>query len=266
MNKSISILGCGWLGKPLAKHFLNRGFEVNGSTTTPEKMESLEKEGVTPFLIDSKNLDEENYREFLKTDIVVVTISPQSKEVMGKLAADIAESPAKNAIFVGSTAVYPNTGGEVTESDAEYIKSPHSGRVMKELEDTFLEQDNVNTTVVRFGGLFGPGRTPGKFMAGFKGLSGGEKPVNMIHLDDCIGVIDAIVDQNAYGEVFNACAPEHPLRKDFYVEAAVKAGVAPPEFLKPDEAASSNFKIVNSEKLITELNYNFKYPNPLDAL
>lgn len=266
MNKSISILGCGWLGKPLAKHFLNRGFEVKGSTTTPEKVDSLKENGITPYLLNSKNLDEEQYGEFLNTDVVVVTISPQSKQVMGKLARDIANSPAAKAIFVGSTAVYPNTGGEMTESDAEYIKSPHSGRVMKELEDAFLEQDNLNTTVVRFGGLFGPGRTPGKFMAGFKGLSGGEKPVNMIHLDDCIGIIETIVDQNAYGEVFNACAPEHPLRKDFYVEAAVKAGVAPPEFLKPEEEDVSKFKIVNSDKLIEELNYNFKYPNPLDAL
>jgi 3-hydroxyisobutyrate dehydrogenase-like beta-hydroxyacid dehydrogenase len=33
-NKSISILGCGWLGVPLAKHLIQKGFSVKGSVTS----------------------------------------------------------------------------------------------------------------------------------------------------------------------------------------------------------------------------------------
>ena len=39
---SISILGCGWLGKPLAVSFLEDGFSVKGSTTSEEKIDILE--------------------------------------------------------------------------------------------------------------------------------------------------------------------------------------------------------------------------------
>ena len=36
MNEdTLSILGCGWLGKPLAEYFIKNGRKVNGSTTTP---------------------------------------------------------------------------------------------------------------------------------------------------------------------------------------------------------------------------------------
>ena len=49
--KQISILGCGWLGLPLAKSLIANGFSVNGSTTSKEKISILEKSGVNPFMI-----------------------------------------------------------------------------------------------------------------------------------------------------------------------------------------------------------------------
>ena len=44
----ISILGCGWLGFPLAKALLSKGLSVKGSTTSSEKLATLEKAGITP--------------------------------------------------------------------------------------------------------------------------------------------------------------------------------------------------------------------------
>ena len=40
-NKTISILGCGWLGHPLAKFLISENFIVKGSTTTISKLISL---------------------------------------------------------------------------------------------------------------------------------------------------------------------------------------------------------------------------------
>ena len=49
--KQISILGCGWLGLPLAKSLLEKGFSINGSTTSFEKISILDKAGITPFIV-----------------------------------------------------------------------------------------------------------------------------------------------------------------------------------------------------------------------
>ena len=43
--KQISILGCGWLGFPLAQALLKAGFSTKGSTTSIDKKEMLEKAG-----------------------------------------------------------------------------------------------------------------------------------------------------------------------------------------------------------------------------
>jgi len=47
----ISILGCGWLGLPLAEHFRDAGYSVKGSTTSDDKIELLKGKQIAPFLI-----------------------------------------------------------------------------------------------------------------------------------------------------------------------------------------------------------------------
>ena len=49
--KKISILGCGWLGLPLAKSLIAKGFEVKGSTTSLEKILLLQKAGMNAYQI-----------------------------------------------------------------------------------------------------------------------------------------------------------------------------------------------------------------------
>ena len=40
--KSVSILGCGWLGKPMAVSLLREGFTVKAYTTSEIKSQQLE--------------------------------------------------------------------------------------------------------------------------------------------------------------------------------------------------------------------------------
>jgi 3-hydroxyisobutyrate dehydrogenase-like beta-hydroxyacid dehydrogenase len=47
----VSILGCGWLGLPLAKALVAENYTIKGSTTTPAKLDLLKEEDIEPFLI-----------------------------------------------------------------------------------------------------------------------------------------------------------------------------------------------------------------------
>ena len=49
--KSVSILGCGWLGKPMAVSLLREGFSVKGSTTSEIKIQELEALEIEAYLI-----------------------------------------------------------------------------------------------------------------------------------------------------------------------------------------------------------------------
>ena len=50
-SKSVSIIGCGWLGLPLAEFLVQQGFHVRGSTTRAEKLKPLEEKGIEAFQI-----------------------------------------------------------------------------------------------------------------------------------------------------------------------------------------------------------------------
>ena len=51
MNSKIGVLGCGWLGLPLAVELIERGYNVRGSTTSRSKIHELEEKGIKSFYI-----------------------------------------------------------------------------------------------------------------------------------------------------------------------------------------------------------------------
>ena len=58
-ENKIGVLGCGWLGFPLAKDLIKQGFKVKGSTTNKEKIKSLEKENIDPCLLYTSDAADE---------------------------------------------------------------------------------------------------------------------------------------------------------------------------------------------------------------
>jgi predicted dinucleotide-binding enzyme len=76
---TVSILGCGWYGLPLAKTLVAKGTKVNGSTTSAGKLETLAEAGIKPFLIDLSADDAAYNSEFFTCDVLVIAIPPKSR-------------------------------------------------------------------------------------------------------------------------------------------------------------------------------------------
>ncbi len=268
---SISIMGCGWLGLPLAEQLIKKGFSVKGSITTAEKMEMLQEKNIVPFQIQvTETQISGDVTAFLQSDILIINFPPGRRgdvirhhtAQMRLLTKEILKNPVKNVLFISSTSVYPELNLQMYEDETRY-PSNTSGRALLEAERVLQAQKQFTTSIIRFAGMMGPDRHPGRFLAGKKNLENGRAPVNIIHRDDCIGVIVKLIEEKAWGEIFNACADVHPLRKDFYILAAQKLVLEPPEFVS---GSTANFKIVNSDKIKTTLNYTFKYADPSKAL
>lgn len=271
MASCISILGCGWLGMPLARYFAHLGFQVRGSTTDHEKFTILIENNIQPYLIQlDPQINSGYHTEFFESEILVVNIPPGRRpdieayylQQMTALVQVIEKSPVKKVLFVSSTSVYPDVDREVTEEETLYADKA-SGKALLRAERLFLQNRQFKTTVLRFCGLYGPGRNPGRFLAGKVLQTSGRAGVNLIHLDDCLQIIRQIVEQEAWGEIFNACADEHPAKKDFYLLAARASGLAAPQFNGEEE---EHFKIINSKKLKASLGYRFRHPDPLKSV
>ena len=177
-----------------------------------------------------------------------------------KITEFIRQMKIPNVLFISSTSVYESANKEAREGD-EGEPEKASGRAILLAEKILLNESDFHTTVIRFGGLIGANRNPGRFLSGKKNVPA-DTPVNLIHRDDCVRIISRIIEENIWGEVFNACSPDHPTKKEFYSRAAEVSDLPAPEFTNVRE----NYKIINSDKLIKRLRFTFKYPSPMDYL
>jgi len=266
---TISILGCGWLGLPLGKHLLTKGFSVKGSVTSPEKFGQISDAGISPYRIilhDSQVQIDDS--AFFEADVLIISIPPRRiggiervfPAQIGQLIPFILKSGIRKVIFISSTSVYPENF-QMASEDNEPVPDKKSGKACLLAENLLNDQSDFKTTVLRFGGLIGADRNPSRFLLK-SAQPVANTPVNLIHQDDCIGIIEAIIDRELWGETLNACCPEHPLKKDFYGKAARISGLPEPLISSQAEA----YKIIDSSKLLRMLNYQFKYPSPMDYL
>lgn len=267
---TISILGCGWLGLPLAQHLIHRNHSVKGSTTTQEKVKTLKNRSIEPYKIElsPEIADSKTISDFWKSDVLVLNIPPgrkrknvieyHSKQVQSVID-HIKNSSIKFIVFISSTSVYPDNPGIVQEKDTIPGKATReSGNALLRAEALLMLSDDFETTVLRFGGLYGGDRHPVRYMAGRKNIGDGNAPVNLIHRDDCIQIITQIIEENITNEIFNAVSDEHPARRDYYVRVAKSMELEPPVFNTADE--QKNYKIVSNEKLKQRLSYSFIHP------
>ncbi|AEE19268.1 nucleoside-diphosphate-sugar epimerase [Dokdonia sp. Hel_I_63] len=263
MNKKITIAGLGWLGKALASRLQLMGYTVKGSVTDAEKAKDLTRSNILayPVVIAESGVSGLVETFLADTDVLLIMIPPGLRKNTGanyalKMAHFlhlIERSEVKKVILISSTSVYDDAQGKVTEKDAPQPDT-NAAKQLYDVEQIFFNTPAFETTVVRFGGLFGGSRNPVKFLAGRKGLTNGDAPVNMIHRDDCIGILTAIIKKDAFGHIINAVSPNHPTKKEYYTKQAIELGLEPPEYSQED---SLSFKQIDSITVDSVLNYEF---------
>lgn len=269
-QKTISILGCGWLGLPLGARLVERGYRVKGSTTSPDKLPRLEEAGIAPYLLTLDPwIHGDQINDFFQADVLFLNIPPGRRrpdvdvffgELIASVLTELRYASINFVVFASSTSVYAPMNGVSVEEDAGKPRPwSLSGRALLDAEERLVKDRHFDTTVLRFAGLYGYDRRPGRFLAGRERVENGAAPVNLVHRDDAVAVVETVIEQDVRGEVFNVCAGKHPTRKAFYTRAAQWLGLDPPVF--DDDAAS--FKIVSNEKLRKRLGYQFVHPDPL---
>ncbi|ABM05309.1 dTDP-glucose 4,6-dehydratase [Psychromonas ingrahamii 37] len=251
MQKSISILGSGWLGLPLAEQLRPDFDSVNISTRRNDKVALLLSARLQPFIIDIDNITD-NIQPFLQSNTLIINITSKNVEGFKNLIKEIEMSPVKEILLVSSTSVYPSENRLCQESEPLDMSS-HPLLIIEEL---FNQNKHFKTTIVRFSGLIGGKRHPGRFFASGKAIQFADAGVNMIHITDCLAIIGIIIKRHIFPELLNACADTHPSKAQFYTLNALALGFNKPNL--SDKNTPSN-KIVSNEKLKKCLNYQFIY-------
>ncbi len=266
-KKTIAVLGCGWLGLPLAEKLLALGHTIKGSTTGEDKLETLDVKGIQAYLVQCEEDNCLGLEKFVENvDVLILTLPPglrQNSErrfdlVIKNLAENILHSNIKHLIFISSTSVYGKLTGNIDENSMPRPFS-ESGKQLLKCEELLLSATQYHTTVLRFGGLIGPNRHPVFSLAKRDAIVNPEGEINLIHLEDCINCLLAVIEKQKENSVFNAVTPFHPDRKSYYNTMAEKAGISLPSFI----VTSDPNRRILSNKIQTQLGVKFNVENLL---
>lgn len=267
----ISIIGCGWFGLPLAKQLVLEGYPVAGSKREKASLAQLEAIGVRGYALDL-SVETPIEPALLDADILVINIPPGLRRgesdylvKLNRLVDAIGHRQYKGLFFISTTGVYPDVNQLLTEDDA---------CVHNEASSTLLQAEQLfqvmqNSCIVRFSGLVGPSRHPGRFFGGKKDIAGGNLAVNLVHLDDCVSALTCLIKQvsanKPLSSIYNLCAPIHPTKADFYTKASLHLGLEAPIFLaSPDETIQG--KQIDGSLICHELGFSYQFTNPTEML
>jgi len=233
----ITIVGLGWLGLQLYQRLTNRGFRVCGSKTSVETVNSLKSNGIEAFQLQLNPQPEgSDLDQWLNCRTLVINIPPsrRNENIEEYYPAQIQNlialvSPQTKIVFVGSTSVFGEVAGAV-DDHSPFNPETASARALVACEE-WLRENRPESVVVRFAGLYGPDRHPGRFFAGRKDIPNGEAPVNFIHQADAVRVLEKIITEGHRELRINACAPQHPPKKEYYQKAALAGDFELPAFL-----------------------------------
>jgi len=236
----ISILGCGWLGLPLAERLVREGHMVKGSVTSSEKIEVLQAKGIRPFIVDLNEIEGDVLDDFLRdSEVLIIAIPPKVKQNTGLsypeklrvLLPSIANAGIKKVLFTSSTSVYADAPDiPVITEDTLPNPDTESGKQVLAAEQVLQSSTDFKTTILRLGGLIGGDRHPVYHLAGRAGIPNPYAPVNLADRDMIIEVIVQIIEVDIFGNVFLVVNPEHPTRKLYYTNEAKKHGLPLPKF------------------------------------
>ena len=257
----------------LAKSLVAAGHTVLGTTTSPENLPAMKAAGIQAHLLrlgtDFSSSAEALLHHLLRAaDVLVLNVPPRAAAagayptLLRPVHRAVAAAGIGHVLFVSSTSVYPNESRVMRETDA--LSTRDAASDVLRAEGHFVPRyGQWKSTVVRLGGLIGPDRAPGRFLAGRRDLPQGNAPVNLVHLTDVVGVLSSIIEQGAWGHTFNVCADQHPLRRDFYPAAAQYLKLESPTFTNETDVSG---KTIDSSLVRSILPYQFQHDDVLAAL
>jgi len=250
---TVSILGCGWLGYPLANSLYHAGYHIKTASRSPLIAPGQDHWSHFQFAVEPQQTIPD---AFLDTDVLIINIPCKQPEAFYPLLSALKQNTMPKVIFVSSTSVYQTSDNPITENRGPI----NHDSPLWQIEQAFQGVQGLQLNILRFSGLIGYGRHPGRFFKPGRIISAPNHRVNMIHRDDCVGIIQAMLLQNDWGETFNACADNHPRRLDFYTQACQHLSLPLPEFAAEETSAD---KLISNAKVKRLLNYQFQHPDLL---
>ncbi|MFK7765807.1 MAG: SDR family oxidoreductase [Mariniblastus sp.] len=273
------IFGCGYLGLRVAKRWVEAGDKVFAITRNPDRVETLERIGLTAIVADIT--DRQSLNELPQVDTVLVAVGmDRSKysdirevyvEGLRNVLDAISNSLSRETgqlIYVSSTGVYGDFDGEWVDEDSATAPKRDGGKACLEAEQLIQESSyQPRSTILRFAGIYGTGRVPTRDLIEskqWKKLSSAGY-LNLIHVEDGADVVTTVANAQPSGGTFLVSDGNPTLRQNYYEFIANQFGIASipweESIVDTKNSRSGTNKRIGNKKLVKHYSIKFQYPD-----
>ena len=244
------IFGCGYLGLRVAKLWQARGENVVAITRSRDRAAALAAEEFGPLIADITQAETLTPLPAASSALFAVSVdrragaSPHDVHVTGLgnvLDALAATGTDCRLIYISSTGVYGQTGGEEVDERSPCEPKSESGRACLAAEHLIAAHPlGKNAVVLRMAGLYGPGRVPNADAVREQRPIGGapDTYLNLIHVDDAAAAVLGANERGKPGGTYNI-SDGHPVLRREYYEHLARIYRAPPPVFAPENSAAS---------------------------
>lgn len=259
--KRLLIAGCGDLGIRLAGRLAQSDWQVHGLRRRAEILPA-------PIVPVSADLSDPGSLSAIggDWDAVVYQATPDERTEVGYRAAYVRglahlleRVDVCRLIFVSSTAVYGQDRGEWVDETSDTEPPRFNGQVLLEAE-ALAAAAHAEAVVVRFSGIYGPGRDYLVRMVASGAAYGRARPpqwTNRIHADDCAGVLAHLLTLERPAPLYCASDSLPAPRCEVLDWLARRLDVAPPAH--EDTDARQGKRVANARLLAT--GYRLRHPD-----
>jgi len=220
------IVGCGYVGSAIGRSLSEKRQKVWGMVRSQDHAATLNQAGIMPYVCDLTR--PETLQQLPAADFVVICPAPDKRDVKSYQAVylkgiqNFLNAYAKQAspqltIYVSSTGVYGNQGGEWVDEATEPMPDTDLAKVLLEAEKQILASP-FSSVIFRLGGIYGPGRNQMEtFRKKKMKIETEERWLNLIHIDDIAQTARALLNRTQPNSVYLGVDDE-PVRRSVFLD------------------------------------------------
>jgi nucleoside-diphosphate-sugar epimerase len=265
------IVGCGYLGRRVARRWLSAGRRV--SALTRGNADALAALGVEPIIGDV--LAPDSHRRLPQAGTVLYAVgldrtagrSMRDVYVIGLANVLDALAPTGRFIYASSTSVYAQRDGEWVDERSTAEPIEESGRVVLEAE-RLLRAKRPDAIILRLGGIYGPDRLlrrQAQLRSGVPMSGDPARWLNLIHVEDGADAVLAAESRGEPSETYNIVDDEPVMREAYYERLAELVSAPAPRFAGPTDERQANRRVSNT-KAKAKLGWRPRYPSYREGL
>jgi nucleoside-diphosphate-sugar epimerase len=274
------IVGCGYLGQRLGSLLVERGERVLGTVRSESHAAEIASIGIEPLIADV--LKPTSLKHLPAAEHVFYCVgydrsagAPLRLVYVDGLQNVLDHLPTSvtRLVYASSTGVFGQTEGEWVDEESAASPQHESGRACLEAERRALEWAAAQTppavaVVLRFAGLYGPGRLVRRPLVEHGEPIPGDpsKFLNLIHIDDAAQAAAVALTTARPHRVYVVSDDRPVTREEYYSRMASILGAptpryAPAELASSESARDATNKRVCNRRMKLGLVPNLQYPD-----